>query len=401
MADYAFVDETGVIVPDTGAVKATVEGEFKAALGQDLITADNTPQGALIVAETTARSAVLQNNAVVANQINPNLAGGVFLDAIWALTGGSRSAAARSVVPGVSLLGLPGTFIPAGSQASLVDGTLFESVSAVTLDGGGAGSVDFRAVEPGPIAVASGALSRVVTAILGWDSVTNPTGTDATTIGRNVESDTAARRRRKNTLSKQNVALPASATSALYYLDGVKSLQYRENFTKADATIDGIFLLANSVWACVDGGTDAEVAAALLANKSLGANWNGSVVVNMPHPATGQSYPVKFDRPAPVALAARLTVRKGSALGDVPQTVRQAVLDYAAGLLEGEPGFTVGANVSAFELGGAVNREAPGVYVQKCEISLASVISWTTDEIAMALNQKATILAGDITVVVL
>ena len=90
MADYAFVDETGVIIPDTGTVKATVEGEFKAALGQDLITADNTPQGALIVAETTARAAVLQNNAVVANQINPNLAGGVFLDAIWALVPSSR-----------------------------------------------------------------------------------------------------------------------------------------------------------------------------------------------------------------------------------------------------------------------------------------------------------------------
>lgn len=398
MADYQYLDTTGVIVPDTETVLTEVENEFKAALGQDLITTANTPQGVLITAETTARSNVLRNNATVANQINPNLAGGVFLDAIWALTGGQRYDATYSVIPGAQLTGLPGTLIPAGSQASLADGTLFASVSAVTLDGGGLGTVDFQAVEAGPIAANPGTLTQIVTAVLGWDQLTNPT---AATIGRNDESDLASRQRRKNTLSLQNVALPLAATSALYNIPNVKSLQYRENFTKADATIDGIFLLANSVWACVDGGTDAEVAAALLENKSLGANWNGAVTVNMPHPATGQVYPVKFDRPTSIAIAARVTVRNGSALTDVPAAVRQAILDYAAGLLEGEPGFVVGGSVSAFELAGAVNQEAPGVYVKTCEISLASVISWTTSEIAIALNQKATIASGAIEVVVL
>ena len=398
MADYQYLDTTGVIVPDTETVLTEVENEFKAALGQDLITTANTPQGVLITAETTARSNVLRNNATVANQINPNLAGGVFLDAIWALTGGQRYDATYSLIPGVQLTGIPGTLIPAGSQASLADGTLFASVSAVTLNGGGLGTVDFQAVEAGPIAANPGTLTQIVTAVLGWDQVTNPT---AATVGRAEESDLAARQRRKNTLSLQNVALPLAATSALYAIPNVKSLQYRENFTKADATIDGIFLLANSVWACVDGGTDAEIAAALLENKSLGANWNGAVTVNMPHPATGQVYPVKFDRPTSIALAARVTVRNGSALTDVPSAVRQAILDYAAGLLEGEPGFVVGGSVSAFELGGAVNREAPGIYVQKCEISLASVISWSTAEIAIALNQKATIASGAIEVVVL
>lgn len=398
MADYQYLDTTGVIVPDTETVLTEVENEFKAALGQDLITTANTPQGVLITAETTARSNVLRNNATVANQINPNLAGGVFLDAIWALTGGQRYDATYSVIPGAQLTGLPGTLIPAGSQASLADGTLFASVSAVTLDRGGLGTVDFQAVKAGPIAANPGTLTQIVSAVLGWDQVTNPT---AATVGRAEESDLASRQRRKNTLSLQNVALPLAATSGLYAIPNVKSLQYRENFTKADATIDGIFLLANSVWACVDGGTDAEIAAVLLKSKSLGANWNGAVTVNMPHPATGQTYPVKFDRPTTVAIAARVTVRNGSSLTDVPSAVRQAILDYAAGLLEGEPGFVVGGSVSTFELAGAVNREAPGVYVQKCEISLASVISWSTAEIAIALNQKATIASGAIEVVVL
>lgn len=398
MANYEYLDATGVIVPDTETLQATIEGEFKTALGQDLIVTANTPQGVLITAETTARSNVLLNNATVANQINPNLAGGVFLDAIWALTGGQRYDATFSVVPGAQLLGLPGVFIPAGAQASLADGTLFQSVSDVTLDGGGNGSVDFQAVEAGPTAVNVGALTQIVTAVLGWDQLTNPT---AATIGRNDESDLASRQRRKNTLSLQNVALAEAITSALYDIPNVRSLTFRENFTGVDATIDGIFLLKNSVWACVDGGTDDEIAQALLENKSAGANWNGAVVVNLVEPASGQTYPVRFDRPAGIPVKARVTVRNLSSLTDVPAAVRDAIVGYAAGLQEGEPGFVVGASVSSFELAGAVNRAAPGIYVQNCEISLVSPTTWVVGEIAVALDEIASILSGNIEVIVL
>lgn len=397
MADYQYIDETGVIVPDTATVQTEVEDEYRAVFGQDLVVTANTPQGVLITAEVTARANVLRNNAAVANQINPNLAGGVFLDAIWALTGGQRIAADYSVIPGVHLLGLAGTVVPAGSQASLSDGTLFASVAAVTLDGGGNGYVDFQAVEAGPIAANVGALTQIVTAVLGWDQVTNPT---AATPGRSEESDLASRQRRKNTLSLQNVALPDAITSALYDTLNVRSLTFRENYTSADATIDGIFLLAHSVWACVDGGTDADVAAALLAHKSLGANWNGAVTVNLVDPASGQTYPVKFDRPTDIPVKARVTVRNMSALTDVPAAVRAAIVDYAAGLQDGEPGFVVGASVSSFELAGAVNRQAPGIYVQNCEISLVSPTSWLVGEIAIALDEIASIVEGNIEVIV-
>lgn len=397
MADYQYIDETGVIVPDTATVQTEVEGEYKAVFGQDLVVTANTPQGVLITAEVSARSNVLRNNAAVANQINPNLAGGVFLDAIWALTGGQRIAANYSVIPGVHLLGLPGTVVPAGSQAALADGTLFASVSAVTLDGGGNGYVDFQAVDTGPIAANIGALTQIVTAVLGWDTVTNPV---AATVGRNEESDLASRLRRKNTLSLQNVALPDAITSGLYDTPNVRSLTFRENYTNAAATIDGIYLVANSVWACVDGGTDAAIAATLLAHKSLGANWNGATTVNVIDPASGQSYPVKFDRPTDIPVKARVTVRNLSALTDVPAAVRQAIVDYAAGLQDGEPGFVVGASVSSFELAGAVNRQAPGIYVQNCEISLVTPTSWVVGQIAIALNEIASVVSGNIEVIV-
>ena len=398
MANYQYLDTTGVIVPDTATVQEGVENEFKTVFGQDLITTANTPQGVLITAEVAARANVLRNNATVANQINPNLAGGVFLDAIWALTGGQRLSATYSVAPGVHLVGLPGTLIPAGSQASLPDGTLFASVSNVTLDLAGNGYVDFQAVEAGAIAANVGALTQIVTAVLGWDQVTNPT---AATLGREEESDLSARQRRKNTLSLQNVALPLAITSALYDTPNVRSLTFRENVTPDTVIIDGVSLVPHSVYVCVDGGTDADVAATLLAHKSLGANWNGATTVAVTDPSSGQSYSVKFDRPTAKPVQARVTVRNAAALTDVPAIVRQAIVDYSRGLLDGEAGFVVGASVSAFELAGAIARQAPGVYVLKCEISRLSPVSWTTDEIAIAIDEIATIIAANIEVTVL
>lgn len=395
---YDYITETGVIVPDTSTLLAEVENEFKTALGADLVTAPNTPQGALITAEVIARAGVAANNAKLANQINPNLAGGTFLDAIWALTGGQRLAATRSVVPGVALTGLPGTVIPSGSQASIADGTLFESVSGVVLDALGQGSVDFQAAETGPISVNPGALNQIVTGILGWDGINNPT---AATLGRDEESDLASRQRRRNTLSLQNVALPAAITSALYDTPNVRSLTFRENTTDVSQVIDSVTLLPHSIFVCVDGGTDLAVAQALLANKSLGCGWNGTTTVNVTDPVTAQVYPVKFSRPTLVPVQARVYVRNIGALTDVLDAVRQAVIDYTLGLLPGEAGFVVGASVSAFELAGAVARQVSGVYVQKCEISLLTPTVWSTNEIAIQIDQLATIIAGNIQVFVL
>lgn len=90
MADYQFITSQGVIVPDTSTLRDDVENEYRSVFGQDLDVNPETPQGALITMEVENRDSVARNNAELANQINPDLAGGIFLDAIWALMGGQR-----------------------------------------------------------------------------------------------------------------------------------------------------------------------------------------------------------------------------------------------------------------------------------------------------------------------
>lgn len=399
MPDYEYLQQTGVIVPDTSEVQAEVEAEWRAALGADLVTTPNTPQGVLITAEVIARAEVIANNAALANQINPNVAGGVFLDAIWALTGGQRLAATRSTLAGVQLAGVAGTLIPAGSIASTPGGIEFETVGAVTLDAiTGTAVVDMQAREFGPLACNPGTLTVVVSAVLGWETVTNPT---AATLGRNVESDGASRIRRRNTLALQGSGGPEAIVSGLYGTEGVKSLTFRENVADSPQVIDGINMVAHSIYACVDGGTDADVAATLLDRKSMGAAFNGGTVVNVTDPSTGQVYPVAFDRPTPVTVLARATVRVISATGDPTELVRAAILAYARGELAGEAGFAVGVPVSPFELAGAVNIQTPGLFVQKMEVSYIAPVSYVTDELPIDLDEIATISEGGITVVVL
>lgn len=395
--NYAYIEETGVILPDTADLQAVVEDEYRAVFGADLVVTPNTPQGVLITAEVIARANAVANNAALANQINPDIAGGVFLDAIWQLTGGQRLAATKSTIAGVVLAGVAGTLIPAGTLAAKADGTQFESVGDVTLDAGGGAVVDFVAVDFGPIACNPAALNTVVSGVLGWESVTNP---NAAVLGRNVESDGASRIRRRQTLALQGSGGPEAIISGIMDTEGVRSLSFRENVTNATATIDGIVMAAHSIYACVDGGTDLAVATTLLERKSMGAGYNGATVVNVTEPLSGQAYPVRFDRPTPTPILARVTVRVMGATGDPQALVRAAILAFARGELEGEAGFTVGQPVSPFELAGAVNVLSPGLYVQSLEITLQSVINYQPTAIPIALNQIATIVDGSITVTV-
>lgn len=399
MADdalYTYVTTTGVIVPDTADIKAGVQAEWKAALGDDLDVSDSSPQGVLIAAETAARRAVGENNAQLANQINPNLAGGVFLDAVCALTGLSRTAASRSTVAGVVVTGVPGTTIPAGAIAKTGAGDQFATAGAVTLPDSGAATAAFIAVETGPVPCPVGALTQIVTAVLGWESVNNPA---AATLGTAQQTDAALRAKRRNTLAIQGISLAEAITSALYDVEGVTSLQFRENTGDAAATIDGIALAPHSVWACVHGGSDADVAAALLANKSGGCAWNGATASNVPDASSGQTYTVKFDRPAEVPIKARITVKITSTTVDAQTAVRAAVAAWATLADDGKPGLRTGGNVSPFDLAAAVNAAVAGVYVAKVELSTVAADSFAVSELVMALNQVPILSISAIAVV--
>jgi len=395
MADYGYISATGTVFPDTGDILAQVQAEWRAAFGQDLIVTPDTPQGVIITLQTLARDALVRNNAALANQINPNLAGGIWLDAIWALTGGARVVATRSIVREVVVAGVPGALIPQGSQARVGEaGALFETTGAVTLNSLGQGLATFRSVEFGPIGAAADALDTIVTPVLGWETVNNPTPAEPGTV---TESDEASRARRRVTLGAQGVALPDAILAGVWNVADVTSVVFRENVTDAPLVIEDQTLDPHSIYVCVDGGLDSEIGAALLAKKSLGAGWNGTTTVAVTDAASGQVYGVSFQRPDAIPIFAAVDVKVLGPGGDPAAEVRAAIVAYANGEQEGEAGLTIGQDVSAFEFAGAVNRAAPELYVSNVRIGLAPGTLATTP-IAITISERAQVIAGNIVV---
>jgi hypothetical protein len=265
----------------------------------------------------------------------------------------------------------------------------------VQLDGSGNGMVDFQSVVDDAVPCALNTLTTIVDNVLGWETVNNP---NAAIIGKTTKSDAALRIQRKKTLALQGTAISQAIISALNATTGVQSLQYRENVTNGTLTIDGVSLLAHSVWACVQGGLDADVAQALLINKSCGAAWNGATSVAAIDPASGQTYTVKFDRPTPVTIWVKATVKQISPVADVTTAVTSAIINWANGLVNGITGLSVGASVSPFEIAAAIVEQVSGIYVQKLEVSPDGA-AWQTTEYPIAIDHIGTIISGHITVV--
>lgn len=379
MADvYNYVNDTGVILTDATTINEEVVTEYKNAFGTDLNTDPSTPQGLLITIETLSRIAVADNNAGIANQINPNIAGGVFLDALLALTGSFRVDSTQSSVF-CTIMGVEGTFIPANSLISGAGGIpQFYLLANVTIPPGGTvANVQFNSVEDGPIDAAANTLTVRVSNILGWTSVTNPA---AAILGTITQNDTQARLQRTNTLAAQGNSLAYNVISNLFLLEGVApaGLTFQENVSSITQTINEIPMVSHSLYACVGGtSTDLKVATTLQNSKAAGCAYNNGFGIPISQvveePFSGQDITVLFDRPSIVTVNIEVTVHLFTSVQDVDQAVKNAIIAYSNGQLAGQSGFAVGQAVSPFQIAAAVSSQIPGLFVQEVSVGVVSI----------------------------
>jgi len=392
--DYDLVTTTGVVVPDTQDLRAQVIAEYLAAFGADLSTDSSTPQGVLINMEALARTAVVINNAALANQINPNLAGGIFLDAILKLTGSSRTSASHTLVTCV-LTGVNGTIIPLASQAKDTNGVLYQSVgiAAATILLNTA-TVVFEAVDTGAITCGANTLTSIVSDILGWETINNPAVQDS--VGSAEQSDAEARLFRRRTLALQGLSIAEAIVSGLYATTGVTSVFFQENVAATPQVINGVSMVAHSLYACVLGGSDIAVANILQLKKSGGCAYNNGasgtpISVPLIVQVSGQVIDVLFDRPDDIPFIVLITISATTAVNNPSLTTKDAIAAYINGL-------QVGTGVSPFELAGAVVEVAPGIFVHDLQVSKASPVSFVRTEITLAVFEKASATAGSVTV---
>lgn len=247
----------------------------------------------------------------------------------------------------------------------------------------------FAAQVVGPIALPVGALNTITTPVSGWVSISNRA---PGSIGRAVETDDELRLRRTRSLRLAGANTLDSIVSRIQQVPGVITQRVVAN--SGNAT-DAEGIPAHSIRAIVDGGTDADVARILYTYVAAGIGYYGAVTYNVVSDVTGQSFPVKFDRPTNVPFYVTVTVKSSVATPtDAIERIRSALMDYAAGQDIAEPLLYTRLFTP---INGVIGE---GAYVQSLTTGLAASPTGTVNIVPTAV-QRLVLAPGRIQVFVL
>lgn len=278
--------------------------------------------------------------------IDPFSAAGQALFRIGAISGTVRKEATFSTAD-LQFTGTNGVVIPQGTEVlNVVTDTVWATNNDVTIAGGTAlvnATCQTSGAEPADV----GDLSSISSPIGGVTSVTNPS---AASIGADEESEEAFRIRRNNSVAKPGNNLVDSMFAEVASVDGVKHVKIIENF---EDIADANGVEPHSLAVFVDGGSNADVAAAMAASKAPGAGLNANnsyqnKVQTQTNTPGGNEFVATFYRPVLSTIYIDVSV---SGSPDV-DALKQAIVDYAAGTLFDSEG--LGFDRSGFGIGEVV-----------------------------------------------
>lgn len=392
-SNYTFLDNNGIVVADTADIKETVQQEFKDALGADISLEDSTPQGRLIDMETEARVNVIENNVNVANSINFNQAFGITLDA-WGANFDLPRGAAKSSSVTATVTGVAGTVISAGSQASTQAGDVFYAENQIVIGQDGTATGTFLSLNKGAISCAVGQLTKIIDGTLGWETINN---TSPAILGNLRESDEDYKQQFYDSGLFTGMSLVEDYNNAIMNVDNVQSCYVRDNGENSSVVYDTVTIDAHSVFICVDGGNNNDIANAIFQRKSGGCGYtaltNQSVTVDVVDATYGDTYSVTFNRPAEIQIYAAVTVDANvSASANLQTQIQNAVFNYINSL-------KIGADLLVLSLASAINTAVPGVSLTSLTIGTTSG-SLSTSNIEIHINEVAKATLTNITVTI-
>ena len=395
---YEYITGQGVIVPDTSTVLTEIQDMFKEVFGADLDLTATTTQGRLIEMFQRNRTFCIQICALVSNMLNLNRATGFVLDDLGSLFLLERNPATHTQTS-VTMTGVNGTIVPAGTRLQTTDGDIFQTTQEYII--GTTVNVIAESEDFGAIPCPEGTLTVILDRVNGLETVTN----GVPVLGSDLESDKEFRDRIKESLNVNSIAILSSIKSNLLTVDGVKDSYCYDNYTSSSETVDGITVPAHSLLACVEGGDDLAVAKMLYSKKTIGTGYIADTETNAVKKTVidetyGTPYDVVFMRPITQAIDVKITVsRQGYSGADLSSAVKDAVMKWYNGEVDGVDGIKIGKAVSPFEISAAVSDILPDIFVTLVKVGEhGSTTSATT--ISFGNVHKATLDRNNITVTV-
>lgn len=402
---YEYITGQGVIVPDTSVVLADIQNEFKSVFGEDLDLTATTPQGRLIEMFQRNRTFCIQICALVSNMLNLNRASGFVLDDLGSLFLIERSPATHTQVT-VTLSGVAGTIIPVGTRIQTTDGDIFENTQRYEIGASGSITAIYQAQKTGDIPCAAHSLTTILDRINGLETADN--GSAAFSLGHDLESDTEFRYRIKNSLNINSIAILSSIKSNLEAIPSVIDSYCYDNYTSALVTIDGVKIPAHSILACVEGGSNLEVATVLYKKKTAGTGYINAadntdfspVVQSVIDESYGTVYQVTFIRPVEQPIDIEVSVKRQDYSGaDLEDKVKDAVIQWYNGDVDGVDGIRIGKAVSPFEISAAISDVLPDIFITDVKIAEHGSTA-VAETLTFGAVHKATVSRTNITVTV-
>jgi hypothetical protein len=394
------------VIPSEQAILAGVQADIDAAFGGGVNPSLQTPQGQLAQTETAIIGDKNSQIAYIANQINPAMASGVWQDAIGYIYFLTRIPAAGTVV-NCTCVGAVNTVIPIGAIAQDTTGYTYSCTASAVIPASGSVTVQFQNQTQGPFACNIGTLTTIVTAIAGWDTISNPT---AGSIGNYVESREAFETRRLLSVAGNAVNSIQSISGAVLSVPNVIDAFVIDNpeATTLSYGSTNYPIPAHSVFVSVSGGNSTEIAQAIWNKKPPGCGYitaagvSGSiaetvVVYDTSYPVPYPSYNVTYLIPAskPVYFAVQITN-----LSQLPSNIISLVQQAIIQSFNGEDGgSTAGINQTLVSGRYYANVTAISPYVEILSILLGfTAIGATNTLVTLGIDQMPTISASQIAV---
>jgi len=258
----AYIDDTGIHLPDYPTVLDHVKGIMHDIYGDDLYIEADSQDGQLCAAFASMMHDTYALCGDVYNAFSPSTAQGVGLSSVVKINGIRRKTASYSTVD-LRIVGQVGTIVTSG-KAEDVAGQKWLLPARVVIPAEGEITVTATAEVMGDIRAAAGEITKIATPTRGWQTVNNPA---AATAGAPVEKDSELRGRQAISTAIPSQTPLEATKGAVARLSGVTRSAGYENDTNET---DERGIPAHSIAVVAEGGDTAQIAEAIFAKKTPG-----------------------------------------------------------------------------------------------------------------------------------
>lgn len=328
-----FNSKTGFDVTEIDDLREQIASEWQKAFKEKdrplLNTDPETPQGQIIDSQVATVNQKDSEVLYLAQQFDPRTAEGRFQNALAEIYFIKRKPAINSYAM-CTINGRAGTQIDAGALIeSEIDGTQWSLDQDVTIPAEETITAKFTCLTDGAISASAGTLTKIVTTVTGWDTVTNATAI----VGSLEESQSAFEQRRKDSVSLNARSTVNAVYANVAQCDGVIAVYAVDNKKNISETIDNYTLTPHSIFVSVIGGENEDIAKAIYNNLSAGCDYNGNTSVDITNEYSGAVETVKFYRPDVFNIYVKVQIQNSSSLqNDYENIVKQAVYNNFYGL---------------------------------------------------------------------